>query len=210
MNDILYKDTFVSDIHLCQNIFKTLTMALSFPGSIRQLSPRNIPNVDVDYSYVLHPLLALLDLETTHTVYSSNSKLKKAVSNYLEANTNSSLSDPEEADFILCLDPSLRSIFASIKRGTLAAPNTGASVIYHVNKLSSTDENNCNIALTLKGPGVKDAIHLAIGGLKREEPTLWQASRRDYPLGIDLFLVSTSGEIVGIPRSVSIIQHGVS
>lgn len=203
-------DGISENVHDCQKIFKTLMMALAFPGIPRNLDQLALANIDPEYAFALQPCITLLDLETSHYVLSEHSDLKKAIDRYIQMNTNSSSSGPETADFVLCLESSAKAIFKTLKRGSLSSPDKGATLIYHVSAIHPIDENIVEETVTLKGPGIKTSVSFRIEGLDSGEPVLWQTSRLHYPMGIDILLVSATGEIVGIPRSVTVIQSGVN
>ena len=208
-NAARYKEDRFDIVHDCQRIFRTLMMAMAFPGRIRQLDPVTLSNISKTFGFVIQPLLTLLDLETGYYIHTMDSQLKQKIDNYLETNTTSSPCDPESADFILSLEPSAKKIFTSVKKGTLFCPNQGATLLYHVDEITCPADRR-DETFTLTGPGIKDMASLTIKGLDPDEPTMWKTSRKDYPTGIDIFLVSTTGDIVGIPRSVNIIEPGVN
>lgn len=207
-----YKDDVSDDVHVCQKIFNTLMMALAFPGTRRKFDPLVLTHISPDYSFVMQPLLALLDLETRHHIFAENPELKHNCEMYLEANTSSSSCGLEEADFILCLEETAKPFYHRINRGSLSSPDDGATLVYHVDSITPLEQGTParGTGFSLKGPGIKETISLEVQGLGPDEPALWQSSRQDYPLGIDVLLVSSTGDCVGIPRSVTIIQPGVN
>ena len=65
-------------VHDSQQTFKTLMMALAFPGIIRKLSPIALSFSNAGLCFVLQPLLTLLDLETTFSVVCKDKKLPES------------------------------------------------------------------------------------------------------------------------------------
>jgi alpha-D-ribose 1-methylphosphonate 5-triphosphate synthase subunit PhnH len=194
-------------VHDSQQTFKTIMMALAFPGIIRKLSPIALSFSNPDLGYVLQPLLTLLDLETTFSVVCRDNNLQEAVTRYIEINTNSQSVNLQQADFVLCLDPSMDQKYSQLQRGTLAQPDKSATVFYLLDSLARLPNTEA-INLSLTGPGIKDVQTVYISGLDPGELRLWSQHKCQYPLGIDIFLVSRSGDIIGIPRSVKIETLG--
>jgi alpha-D-ribose 1-methylphosphonate 5-triphosphate synthase subunit PhnH len=190
-----------------QRIFRELMMALAFPGKIRPLRPLSLAGPAADLQYVLQPLLTLLDLETVFHVHSNDPGLQKTITDYLSINTNSRSADPTEADFVLCLEATLDGGFASLKKGHLAQPNDSATVFYRVDRILAEPEGD-GVELTLQGPGIRSQRSVRVTGLSPAEIDQWALSRRDYPLGIDIYLVSRGGDLIGLPRSVELAVSG--
>jgi alpha-D-ribose 1-methylphosphonate 5-triphosphate synthase subunit PhnH len=182
-------------------------MALAFPGKPRQLRPLPLGVATADVHYALQPLLTLLDLETSFHVRSAEPALQETLADYLVINTNSHLKPCEEADFILCLDATLEEAFTRLKKGDLAQPNVSATVFYRVDAVSSAPKGE-GVPLTLSGPGVRNQRSVCVKGLPIEEIHQWTLCRTDYPMGIDIYLISRSGDLIGIPRSVRLAISG--
>jgi alpha-D-ribose 1-methylphosphonate 5-triphosphate synthase subunit PhnH len=194
-------------VHDSQQTFRAMMMALAFPGIIRRLLPISLSFSEPDLSYVLQPLLTLLDLETSFCVVCRDNRSQAEITRYLELNTNSQARQLPQADFILCLDPSLNGRFNELKKGTLTQPNKSATVFYLLESLSELPDADA-LELYLSGPGIKDVQIVNVSGVDPDEIEQWEQNHNDYPLGIDIYLVSRSGNIIGIPRSVSLEKSG--
>jgi alpha-D-ribose 1-methylphosphonate 5-triphosphate synthase subunit PhnH len=187
-----------------QQIFRELMMALAFPGKPRQLPPLEMAATLDEVQYGLQPLLTLLDLETAFYVHTTDPGRQQTVTDYLSINTNSKPEPPPQADFVLCLEPTLNGRFAELKKGSLSQPNDGATIFYLVEEISS-DPNGAGALLTLEGPGVRGRCEFRVIGLSPAEVDQWALYRRDYPMGIDIYLISRDGSLIGIPRSVEVM-----
>jgi alpha-D-ribose 1-methylphosphonate 5-triphosphate synthase subunit PhnH len=196
-------------VHDSQKTFKTLMMALAFPGTIHQLGAISLSFPGPDVGFILQPVLTLMDLETTFYVYCQNAQLQEKITRYIEINTNSQPQVHQQADYILCLGASLNEQFSELKRGTLSQPNKSATVFYLLDNLADHPDAN-TIKLLLSGPGIKDAKTVYLSGLHPGELEQWACYRKNYPMGIDIYLVSRSGSIIGIPRSVNLDTQGVA
>jgi alpha-D-ribose 1-methylphosphonate 5-triphosphate synthase subunit PhnH len=190
-----------------QAIFRELMMALAFPGKLRHLYPVNLAIARADVHFALQPLLTLLDLESTFHVKSVDPTLQQVLADYLAINTNSRLESGAEADFILCLDATMGGGFKALKTGTLTRPDDSTTVFYRVDEISSEPIGQ-GVPLTLTGPGVRTQRSVWLKGLSPEEPYLWRGIRRDYPMGVDIYFISHSGSLIGIPRSVELAIPG--
>jgi alpha-D-ribose 1-methylphosphonate 5-triphosphate synthase subunit PhnH len=190
-----------------QRTFRTMMMALAYPGIIQRLDPISLSISKPDLEYILQPLLTLLDLETVFCVVCQDKKLQQAVTKYIEINTHSQSRKLQQADFILCLEPSLYGQFSQLKKGTLAQPNAGATVLYLLDSLSEQPTANA-MKINLAGPGIKRVQTIYTGGLDPDEIEQWGHYRVEYPRGIDIYLVTRAGNLVGIPRSVNLKTGG--
>ncbi|MGD9066194.1 MAG: phosphonate C-P lyase system protein PhnH [Desulfobacterales bacterium] len=189
-------------VHDSQQVFKTLMMALAFPGIIRRLEPISLSMPKPDLGYILQPLLTLLDLETTYHVVCRDKKLWEDVTHYIELNTLSQLRKLTHADYILCLDPSLNGRFPKLKKGTLTQPNQSATVFYLLDSVAEVPIAKAT-ELRFSGPGIEDIQTIYVSGIDPGELEQWDHFKSDYPMGVDIFLVSQWGDVVGVPRSVS-------
>jgi alpha-D-ribose 1-methylphosphonate 5-triphosphate synthase subunit PhnH len=190
-------------VHDSQKAFRTIMAAISSPGSILSLPPIPLCLSRPDLAFILQPLLTLLDLETTFFVAAGDPTVREEVIRYLAINTGSRACDCDQADFILCLDSSLGGRFGSLKKGSLEAPHKSATVYYLVDRLI-TGSRSGSIGLTLRGPGIKERRTVFVTGLSAQETTDWENHRSRFPAGVDIFLVSRTGEITGMPRSTII------
>ena len=63
-------------------------------------------------------------------------------------------------------------------------------------------------ALTLRGPGIKDASAIHPSGLPGDFLAQWADNRQQFPRGLDLLLVGPEG-LIGLPRSTRISIGGL-
>ncbi len=110
----------------------------------------------------------------------------------------------EEANFALVPGGDSDGAMLDLRRGTLEAPETGATAIYGVKRLDEYGPQT----LTLSGPGASGSRTLGVEGLSREELEAIRESRAYYPLGVDAYLVDEAGSLVGLPRSTRIERGG--
>jgi alpha-D-ribose 1-methylphosphonate 5-triphosphate synthase subunit PhnH len=113
----------------------------------------------------------------------------------------------EAADYIFADGTSAPGTWAStIRRGTLAEPEMGATVILQVDALEAgfASESTNDVQLTLSGPGIADVQHLRVGGLDRHWLTIRESWNEEYPMGVDLILFTPDGILAALPRTTKV------
>ena len=86
-----------------------------------------------------------------------------------------------------------------MKRGTLEAPEEGATIVYVPDTLVAPPGPD-TITLNLTGPGITDSTRLTIAGIPPAECAAWQ-TLIDFPLGVEIWLAAADGTLAVIPRS---------
>ena len=94
--------------------------------------------------------------------------------------------------------------FLHINHGSLEEPNKSATVFYLVETLSNEVMENGQ-SIILQGPGIKEEQLVFFDTIGHQEIEYWKESRKNYPLGVDIYLIDKNGLICGIPRSVKIV-----
>lgn len=188
-----------------QAIFRCLMEGLAFPGKLILMPRLSLSPPEPRMKYVMGALFTLLDQEVSFCVRGRDSDQAKEASHYIQINTNSSEKSLEEADYVLFLSAPEGEI-RRVKRGTLEEPHKSASVFYLVQILSEgvTSAENAGVSLQLSGPGIRGIRRINIVGIAPAELDSWMEIRREYPLGIDIYLISEAGHLCGLPRSTKI------
>jgi len=188
-------------VHDIQAAFRKTITAFSFPGTIVDLSTE-LSRVEEKLGFspsLLLLALMLLDGETTFAVYSPDGKKQEQSVSRL---TLSRATDAERADFIFFPDPSLDAslIIGRSREGSLSDPHLSATLIFKVTDLS----RNGNLALA--GPGIEGETTIRIGRAG-EWLGARQQKNKEYPLGIDVILITDDGRLAAIPRTTKIIPR---
>lgn len=178
-----------------QRSFRALLLATARPGEICHL-----PEVGDAQAHEL-ALMALLDHEVSFAVVGEGAQDAQDVLLLLTESRTAPLS---EADFVLVLGGDSRGGLSELKRGTLEEPEVGAAAVYAVGEISDL----APLVLRLSGPGVPGERTVGIKGLANAEVEAIQEARAHYPLGVDVYLVSREGSVLGLPRSTQIeVMH---
>jgi alpha-D-ribose 1-methylphosphonate 5-triphosphate synthase subunit PhnH len=94
----------------------------------------------------------------------------------------------------------------ALKRGSLACPEQGATVLYGVELLEG--DSYAESGLRFSGPGVDGFAEPLIRGLPFKELLYLKKINQEFPLGIDALFVDRKGRLMGLPRSTRIeVRH---
>jgi len=186
-----------------QTLFRRLLQATARPGTLVDLRPLALTVPPGSLRPACALLLAVLDLEVSLHVVGPEAA---TIAEYLCFNTGAWNASIENADFILVTAPSAGDIIGRVKRGTLAAPHLGATVIYTPASLVLSADP-ADPTLALQGPGIAGEARLPVRGMPVEE---WDRleSLMDFPLGVDIWLASREGDLAVIPRSTRFRVEG--
>ncbi|MGC9518121.1 MAG: phosphonate C-P lyase system protein PhnH [Desulfuromonadaceae bacterium] len=168
-----------------QQLFRALLNAMARPGSLESsVLPAEDEAIGLPVLGVL--VDAAVSLADPHQLLQKNDWL------FLQATEKHA----DSADYILC-NGNLVPEF-SPKCGTLTCPEQSATLIISVSSL-----NSGTTRLQLKGPGIAESATMLIDGL---DPA-WMQTRQDwvceFPLGVDLILVSET-QLAAIPRTTKV------
>jgi alpha-D-ribose 1-methylphosphonate 5-triphosphate synthase subunit PhnH len=205
-------------VHDLQSVFRNLLQAFSFPGRIVEISG-TISRMDADLPLAPHlvlPALTLLDAETTFSVVSDQSDVH---SKLLSRLTYARYLPPQEADFLFVTanqDHILQAL-QDAREGTLEEPHRGSTIVLETGYLFSDDPENethqeSPAAWTpgdrkweLTGPGIPGRRILQAAGMDG-----WNHRRtdrnREFPLGVDMVLVTPEGKLAALPRTSRISE----
>lgn len=200
-----------------QAIFRLALDALARPGRVHQLSVGAGDAPGNPWAAAL--LLTLLDHETS--LWVAPGAAAAETERYLRQRTAARPAPVEAADFVLAdagdgQSERLDGLPGMLRRGTLAYPDGAATLVVAVPLIEQgaleQERGAGGLRLTLCGPGVPPADE----GLAEGGRTLWvrglsapffesrDEAVRDYPTGVDLFLVDNAGRIAGLPRSTAV------
>ncbi|MCL0079427.1 phosphonate C-P lyase system protein PhnH [Dehalococcoidia bacterium] len=200
-----YRESGFDWVFDAQAIFRCLVEGLTFPGKLILMPRLSLSPPEPRTKYVMGALLTLLDQQVSFCVCGRDADQAKEASHYIQVNTNSSEKPLEEADYVFFLSAPEGEI-RWVSRGTLEEPHKGAGVFYLVQTLSEgiTSEENAGASLQISGPGIRGIRRISIEGIAPSESDSWMEIRREYPLGIDIYLISQEGHLCGLPRSTKI------
>ena len=192
-------------VHDLQHIYRKLLNSMSRPGSIENInSIGQKVNMQIDLDKNLTALLmSLLDGEVSYCFIAPADKNAESKINQLTYATKSCIA---QADYIIITnrasEQQMQLALSEAKMGTLRNPHESATVIIQVEQLSNDKQ------LQLKGPGIKDKQDLYV-----QDDRQWLIYRnekvQEFPLGIDIVMIDTKGNIACLPRTTRIVEQVV-
>lgn len=169
-----------------QRVYRALLRATASPGEMVGLPFRGIEARE-------SVMTTLLDHEVTFCVLGEGAREAQG---RIGLATGANAAPVPDADFALILEGGDGRV-SGMKRGTLEAPADGATAVFSVRGLAERGPTT----LSLSGPGVPGERCVGVEGLPAPEIEAIRESRSDYPMGVDIYLVSPAGTVVGLPRS---------
>jgi alpha-D-ribose 1-methylphosphonate 5-triphosphate synthase subunit PhnH len=168
-----------------QQLFRALLNAMARPGSLE----KNVRFAEGGPSGL--PVLAML-VDGEVSLADPHQLLQKSDWPLLQ----SAEKPADTADYVLCAGDRTPEFVP--KLGTLTSPEQSATLVISVGNLNAGPTR-----LKLKGPGIAETTSLDIDGLDRS----WIRARQDwvdeFPLGVDLILVSET-QLAAIPRTTKV------
>jgi alpha-D-ribose 1-methylphosphonate 5-triphosphate synthase subunit PhnH len=180
-----------------QTAFRAIMDALANPGQPQALTP-------VASNAGLAPELAAIAL----TLCDHDSPLwldpgltgNDGIVAWLRFQTGAPLvADPARAQFALVADVAALPALDHFAFGTDEYPDRSTTIVVALPSLSG------GVALTLRGPGIKESRVIAPVGLPQDFVAQWTANRALFPRGVDLLLVA-GGQVIGLPRTTRITE----
>jgi alpha-D-ribose 1-methylphosphonate 5-triphosphate synthase subunit PhnH len=191
-----------------QQTFRTILQAMSHPGRIYPLSraqkEKNRPTAAEGLTMILR---TLLDHEVSFRVIGADQEDMAAS---IARRTGCPLAEISAADFLVVFGGASDGAILQAKRGTLAYPDDGATVIYAVESLEGAAVGETAAAgstvssAVLRGPGIKDELAVAVSGLNPDELVDIRECTSEFPVGIDCIFVDRANRVMSIPRSTRI------
>lgn len=202
--------------------FRRLLDSLARPGKINQLEyptslgepPSNhfsVAEIPLNF-YALGALATLLDGETSFILAAGGQWLDQSAPpvRWLASRSGGKVGRPGAVDFAFFCDGRSSGLLAELHMGTLLEPESSATAFYCVERLvgpvldGGTGLDNDAVTLKLRGPGIQELRTVSVSGLNVEEVKLMQATRKGFPLGIDIYLIDVNGQCLGLPRTTKI------
>jgi alpha-D-ribose 1-methylphosphonate 5-triphosphate synthase subunit PhnH len=203
-------------------VFRKLLDAMSRPGTIQAIPvpdalagiPEGADLVGVLPAhgdrylynrYALGALATLLDRETTFVLGWAGDWIERetSLSRWLERFGGARMGEPSAADYALCLDGQSGALLPDLCQGTEAAPEDSATAFICISDMVGEPKRGGTV-LELRGPGIRETATITVWGLPNVAQEALVATRRAYPLGVDVILIDRRGQCVGMPRTTRV------
>ncbi len=192
-----YDEVFHSQAH-----YRALLDSMARPGKINPLENVPLsppPGFDRASACVA---LALLDSDVSFSALHA----AEGVAAYVASTTNAREVDDTAADFQFAEGARAAEAIARTRAGTLLYPETGATVVVSVSKLSPEPIPD-SVALTLRGPGIESETRLWVSGIAPMALDELQEKNQEHPMGVDTVLCCEAAhvpQVACIPRTTSV------
>lgn len=184
-----------------QTIFRTLTDALSRPGTVLPLPVSFVTPAPLTPGLAAIAL-TLVDQETPLWLDAGLAGSEAAL-RLLRFHTGARIVDaPSQAAFALVSDALAMPELQAFAQGTPDYPDRSTTVIVAVSHLAPAPPG-ARGALTFAGPGVRERAGLSVGPLPFNIRTQMAENRARYPRGVDCFFVSQE-YVAALPRSTTV------
>jgi alpha-D-ribose 1-methylphosphonate 5-triphosphate synthase subunit PhnH len=182
------------EVHDCQDVFRQLLQAISNPGAIVSIAA-SAAKLDDEGGAMLALALTLLDRETVFSVV-DDALLAQSFAQLTYAGNRD-----VQAGFIFITKPceaeNIGKVLERATPGTLTEPHTGSTLFVSVPEFPGA------ASARLSGPGIKGARSVGLSDYAKA----WLAARDrieyEYPMGIDLIFVTPGGDVMAIPRKIT-------
>ena len=200
-----------------QRVFRMLLDATAWPGKIVRLPVTRVSPPPPWPAAVAQIAQTLLDVQVTFSVHGVDGG---SLTDYLVVNTGARPAPLETAGYVIAGAPLSALDVSALHPGTLLEPDRGATLLLACDYLAvdeyrphptgvpngslhaetaSPDHNVVALALSGRGIAGRRALLVDTDAAAAMERL---AERGDeYPLGIDLILTDSSGQIVSLPRT---------
>lgn len=188
-----------------QSHFRAILHAMSRPGTISGLDRVELTSAERLNSASAMVAFALLNADASfHLVNMSDIDAE-----YLSANTRAGAVPIEEAAFIFTGGEEPPATLEGANCGSLAYPDTGATIVIQVDALSPSPLPGGGLKLMLEGPGVNGRSCVYVRALSTDLLLALQARNAEFPLGIDAIVTCDDGGagrpcVLGIPRTAKV------
>lgn len=196
--DIGLDGGFAEPVRQAQSSFRTIMDALANPGTISKFA-------DMASAYgpltgeLVSTLLTLSDQDTPIWL-SDELRQVPDVEGFVAFHTGAPMvSETGHAVFAFAGAADELPSLDAFNLGTQEYPDRSTTIVLGVSAFAGGDE------LVIRGPGIKDHLHISPIGLPTNFVAQWAANRELFPRGVDLLLVG-DGAVMGLPRSTRIAE----
>lgn len=182
-----------------QRTFRTLLNATANPGSVHRLAPRPGESPEEAVAF------ALCDHEVAFAVVGEQEATGAVpVARRIALRTGSVEAEIAASAFVFAYAPLGDDRWRAVRRGTLAYPDGGATVVYVLPAIGVRVAFSRPFRLHLTGPGIEHAVYLSLAGLPADEFAARDRACADYPMGVDCVFVDGAGQVACVPRSARV------
>lgn len=194
-------------VHDTARIYRALVNILSYPGRLENIGETagKLGHSTQQERLVMALAETLLDTEASFCLpQAAYAHLAEDIA----SRTYGRWAPPEQADYLF-IDGTMGGdeyvpLLSQCKKGSLVYPEESATLFLLVGTMRMDKSSEADWIWT--GPGIEERIGCSLTGIS--SGWLLQRSRmsEDYPLGVDIVLMTASGTLLGLPRSLSVAK----
>ncbi|MGV8854247.1 MAG: phosphonate C-P lyase system protein PhnH [Devosia sp.] len=194
--DTLLEGGFADPVLQSQTAFRAILDALANPGTPQKLLTPPLISRSMSPELV-STLLTLTDHDTP--IWLDNGLARdSAVTAFIDFHAGAPIiAEPGRAAFAFASAADALPALDQFNLGTQEYPDRSTTIVLAVPALSG------GAPLVLRGPGIKDHLHISPMGLPGDFVAQWAANRAIFPRGVDLLLLA-DGQVMGLPRTTRI------
>jgi len=175
-----------------QKVFRLILKAMSNPARVVRIRKY------ADALFGDQPMFLALAITLLDNEVSFNTCENQSLSAEITSLTLTRRAGLESADFVFVSNPNrIKEVIGNVKHGTLSDPHKSATVIIR-------NDDEPNRLLTLSGPGIDCCVEILASNTVVDAILCRNEQNYEYPQGIDLIFISSAGELLAIPRLVSL------
>lgn len=180
-----------------QGVFRVLLESLSHPGTRHRLPTGLAERIPA----ALIPVVALADVDVEVAVLGGQESGDwEAV---VLAATGGGAAPVPEAAMVAALGTISPDVVRILRRGDAHHPELAARLVLTATAILDETPERGEVVLDLRGPGVPDTRRVGVDGIHPEVFDALIAANAEFPSGVDTWIVTASGEILGLPRSIT-------
>jgi alpha-D-ribose 1-methylphosphonate 5-triphosphate synthase subunit PhnH len=194
-------ETGFDNVHDTQQVYRRLLDTLSRPGTTASIAfaAEKLIFSDTLHNSIAAAALTLLDNEVTFHMALTGAE---ALESWIRQSTFSRSAEPEEADYIFASGSETLAWASKLKNGLPEFPETSATLLLTVENCMASEEGSS--VYLLQGPGIRGEATIRVSGLEPAWMHIREELNEEFPRGIDIWLLDTNGNIIGIPRTTRI------
>jgi alpha-D-ribose 1-methylphosphonate 5-triphosphate synthase subunit PhnH len=192
IREVNYNEIFDAQVH-----FRLILDSMARPGKVNNFGKIAIQSVND-----LHPASALVAfaLLNREVTFYTNKNNNPEITEYFIVNTNSKPVEINNADFVFINGTDDGKILLETNTGILEYPEKSATIIIDVDNIYDVPRDQTH-EIILKGPGVNNEKRVYIRNISNDILQSLKEQNAEYPLGIDVILTDSEGNIMCIPRT---------
>lgn len=191
-----------------QKHYRALLQCTARPGTIGQLDDAAL---EVPQQLNRATVLIALTLFSSDTTFSFAQDEDQAL-HFLCRETSAKIASIDQADFLILADACQAGVIRQARRGVLAYPDQGATLIVQVAAISPAPVLG-GLRLTLSGPGIETETVLYVFGAPAELFEVLREQNAEFPMGIDTYLTCNSLSmgpcVLALPRTTKVLWERV-